>query len=99
MASLGPGALSRELGLNLTQGQGQALRNLARKKAGAIVGWIAIAEAQSLAEAGLAARTAAGWVITPAGEAALEQWRPEVDATDERCVMIPFPSRPPPAGA
>lgn len=82
----------------LSAGQMRALRNLARKKAGAIVGWIAIAEAQSLAEAGLASRTAAGWVITAAGEAALERWRPDADAPDEGCVMIPFPPRPPPAG-
>jgi hypothetical protein len=46
-----------------------ALRNLARKNAGEEVGWIKIADAIALAEAGLARRTAEGWKITPAGAA------------------------------
>jgi hypothetical protein len=54
--------------LTLTDGQLVALRNLSRKKAGAVVGWIDIAEARGLTDLGLAARTGGGWRITPAGE-------------------------------
>ena len=48
-----------------------ALRNLARKNAGEEVGWINIADAIALAEAGLCRRTAEGWKITSDGQALL----------------------------
>jgi hypothetical protein len=48
-----------------------ALRNLARKNAGEEVGWINIADAIALAEAGLCRRTAEGWKITAEGQALL----------------------------
>lgn len=56
----------------LTDAQFEALRNLARKKAGDLVGWIAISEAQELTELGFAARNRSGWQITDAGVSALE---------------------------
>ena len=52
------------------------LRNLADKKAGGDVGWVAIASARELTERGLAARTRNGWRITPTGEAALRREGP-----------------------
>jgi hypothetical protein len=57
--------------LVLTDAQFDALRNLARKKAGDVVGWIAISEAQGLTELGFAARNRSGWQITDAGASAL----------------------------
>jgi hypothetical protein len=53
--------------LKLSDAQLDALRNLSRKKAGAVVGWIAIAEARGLTELGFAVRTPSGWEITDAG--------------------------------
>ncbi len=55
----------------LTPGQLTALRNLARKKAGEKVDWINIADARALTDLDLAERAREGWVITPAGAAAL----------------------------
>ncbi len=55
----------------LPQRQRLALRNLARKNAGEEVGWINIADAIALAEAGLCRRTAEGWKITAEGQALL----------------------------
>jgi hypothetical protein len=57
--------------LVLSDAQIDALRNLARKKAGDVVGWIAIAEARALTELGFATRNRSGWEITDAGVAAL----------------------------
>jgi hypothetical protein len=57
--------------VTLTPGQRVALKNLARKKAGEDVDWINISDARALTELGLAERTGGGWVITPAGTAAL----------------------------
>ncbi len=48
-----------------------ALDNLARKKAGADVDWINIADARALTDRGLAQRSREGWDITAAGLAAL----------------------------
>jgi hypothetical protein len=62
--------------VKLSDRQLDALRNLSRKKAGAEVGWIAIAEARDLTELGFAARKASGWEITAAGAARLEQEHP-----------------------
>ena len=62
--------------MKLSDGQLEALRNLSRKKAGAEVGWIAIAEARDLTELGFAARKASGCEITAAGAAHLEQQQP-----------------------
>ena len=58
--------------LTLTDAQFDALRNLARKKAGDLVGWIAIAEARELTELGFAVRNRSGWQITDAGASALD---------------------------
>lgn len=66
--------------MKLTDSQLDALRNLSRKKSGAEVGWIAIAEARDLTDLGFAARKASGWEITPAGAARLEQEHPDRDA-------------------
>ena len=49
-----------------------ALENLGHKKAGKEVDWINIADARALTDLGLAVRAPAGWVITPAGAAALD---------------------------
>lgn len=51
----------------LSDAQIEALRNLARKKAGEVVGWIGIAEARGLTELGFATRNRSGWQITDAG--------------------------------
>ena len=59
--------------MTLSPGQLDTLRNLSRKKAGAAVGWVAIAEARELTERGLAARNRSGWEITPDGEATLQR--------------------------
>jgi len=68
-----------------------ALRNLARKKAGAAVEWISIAEARELTVLGLAARTRNGWRITSAGEAMLGLERPAGRPDDN---VVPFHSHP-----
>lgn len=57
--------------MTLTSRQLEALRNLARKKAGEVVDWINIADARGLTDLGLAERSREGWDITPEGEAAL----------------------------
>ena len=57
----------------LSQAQFDALSNLARKKAGDEVGWVAIAEARELTDLGFALRTRSGWEITEAGEAVLHE--------------------------
>jgi hypothetical protein len=74
----------------LSGGQLEALRNLALKKAGVEVGWIAITEARELTELGFAERTRSGWQITPAGEAALDLQSPVVDKGDN-IVTVQFP--------
>ena len=51
----------------LSDAQIDALRNLARKKAGEVVGWIGIAEARGLTDLGFATRNRSGWQITDAG--------------------------------
>ena len=81
--------------MTLSPGQLGTLRNLARKKAGAMVGWVDIAEARGLTELGLAARNRSGWEITPEGEAILE--RQSADADIEGGVR--HPSIPPAAQA
>lgn len=57
--------------MTLTPGQLEALKNLARKKAGEAVDWINISDARALTDMGLAERTGGGWIITNAGAAAL----------------------------
>lgn len=69
-APLGP-SLLEDTSLTLSDAQIDALRNLARKKAGDAVGWIAIAEARVLTELGFASRNRSGWEITDAGVTAL----------------------------
>lgn len=63
--------------MTLTPGQFTALKNLARKKEGKDVDWINISDARALTELGFAERTGGGWVITPAGTAALAAPREE----------------------
>jgi hypothetical protein len=58
----------------LSPAQIDALSNLARKKAGDDVGWVAIAQARELTDLGLAVRTRSGWEITDAGETALQDY-------------------------
>ena len=74
--------------MKLSDRQLDALRNLSRKKAGADVGWIAIAEARDLTDLGFAARKASGWEITAAGAARLEQERPAGEAAG---TVVEFP--------
>ena len=74
--------------MKLSDGQLDALRNLSRKKAGAEVGWIAIAEARDLTELGFATRRASGWEITAAGAARLEQEHPSREAVGK---VVEFP--------
>jgi hypothetical protein len=56
---------------DLTPAQLEALRNLARKKAGEPVGFVNIAVSRALTELGLAQRSREGWDITPEGSAYL----------------------------
>jgi hypothetical protein len=55
----------------LTDGQLNALRNLADKHAGAETAFLNISHARQLTELGLAQRSRQGWEITPAGTALL----------------------------
>jgi hypothetical protein len=66
--------------LRLTPGQMDALRNLARKKAGLQVGWIVIADALGLTDLGFAARNRSGWQITAAGAALLTHHEQKVSS-------------------
>ena len=75
--------------MTLSDGQLAALRNLSQKKAGAVVGWIGIAEARDLTELGFAARTAAGWRITPAGEEMLTREAPVTEAPNVVAMQRP----------
>jgi hypothetical protein len=68
--------------LNLSETQLDVLRNLSRKKAGAAVGWIAIAEARGLTELGFAIRNASGWEITDSGELELARHEPRAGSGD-----------------
>jgi hypothetical protein len=81
--------------VRLSEGQLDALRNLAHKRGGELVGWISIPDAQELTELGLAIRTRSGWEITEAGLAALngEAARPPSDGV---VVRPQFGPRPPP---
>ena len=54
---------------DLTSGQLDVLRDLARKKAGESVRYANIADARALTELGLAQRSREGWDITPQGSA------------------------------
>ena len=56
----------------LTEGQREALENLAAKKAGEAVDWINISDAMALARLGLAERTRQGWTISDEGSAMLK---------------------------
>ena len=76
--------------MTLTPAQFETLCNLARKKAGAVVGWVAIAPARELTDLGLAARNRSGWQITAAGEAALDR-RGKIRAVP--APPLPFPPR------
>lgn len=57
--------------MTLTDGQLNALRNLASKQDGREVAFINIAAARALTDLGLAARNGSGWTITPGGTAML----------------------------
>jgi len=56
---------------DLTSGQLEALKDLARKKAGEPVPFVNIANARALTDLGLAERSQEGWDITPEGSAVL----------------------------
>ena len=56
---------------DLTPSQLEALRTLARKKAGEAVGFVNIADSRALTDLGLAQRSREGWDITPEGSAFL----------------------------
>ena len=56
---------------SLTDGQLQALRNLAAKRSGVITAFVNIADARELTALGLAARSRQGWDITAMGLARL----------------------------
>lgn len=64
--------------MHLSEGQLSALHALRSKKAGQEVDWINIADARALTELGLAERNRDGWIITAAGEAALDLLRSAV---------------------
>ena len=76
--------------LTLTDAQFDALRNLARKKAGDQVGWIAIAEARELTELGFAIRDRSGWQITDAGVSALNHLEQHARTPGS---VVAFPAR------
>ena len=76
----------------LSQSQLDALRNLSRKKAGAEVGWIAIAAARALTDLGLAARDRSGWLITAAGEAMLGK-QADAPRPPAQCFQFPVAHR------
>jgi len=80
----------------LSPAQFDALSNLARKKAGDEVGWVAIAQARELTDLGLALRTRSGWEITDAGEAALSG-HAATQPDDSPDAPIPFSPRGHPA--
>lgn len=61
---------------DLTSGQIETLRDLARKKTGEAVGFVNIADARALTELGLAHRSQEGWDITPEGTALLARDAP-----------------------
>ena len=76
--------------MSLSDDQVAALRNLAHKKAGDEVGWIAIEAAQQLTSLGLAIRNPSGWQITAAGEAVLAL-ESETDQDDNTIVALVRP--------
>lgn len=57
----------------LNDGQLAALKNLSRKRDGAMTAFLNIADARQLTELGLAVRSRQGWDITAAGTAYLER--------------------------
>jgi hypothetical protein len=66
----------------LTSAQLESLRALARKKAGAPVGFMNISDARTLTDLGLAERSREGWDITAAGAALLSDLSgPTADST------------------
>lgn len=64
---------------DLSPGQLHALRNLAHKRAGHTTAFVNIADARTLTDLGLAARSHQGWDITDAGAAYLARF----DSGDE----------------
>jgi hypothetical protein len=78
----------------LSQSQLAALRNLSRKKAGADVGWIAIAAARALTDLGLAARERSGWQITAEGEALVDKLDKQGEAPGSPAKCLQFPGAP-----
>jgi hypothetical protein len=75
--------------LVLSTEQLDTLRGLAGKKAGDLVGWTPIAEAQQLTVLGFAARNRSGWQITASGEAVLELQGAESDSDN----VVAMPGR------
>ena len=69
-----------------------ALRNLARKKAGNQVSWIAIAGARELTRLGYAIRNRSGWQITGSGADLIAE-APAVAIPPRQASIIPFHPR------
>jgi hypothetical protein len=67
----------------LTSGQLEALRDLARKKAGVAVRFVNISDARILTDLGLAQRSREGWDITAAGSALLSGQSDPSASTDQ----------------
>lgn len=65
---------------DLSEAELHALRNLARKRAGAETAFLNIAAAQRLTDLGLASRSRQGWDITPEGSAWLARLDPGPEA-------------------
>ena len=76
---------------DITDGELQALRNLAEKQSGRATAFVNIADARQLTNLGLAVRSQQGWEITPAGAAYLK--RAGLDDDDDGSVQS---LRPPP---
>jgi hypothetical protein len=72
---------------DLTEGQLNALRNLAHKQAGDPVPFINISDARALTELGLATRSREGWDITPEGGA----WLAALDRSGGPGGLTPVP--------
>lgn len=67
---------------DLSDGELQALRNLAEKRGGSDTAFVNIADARQLTELGLAIRSRQGWEITEAGVSYLN--RTDAAAKDGR---------------
>lgn len=82
----------------LSEGEFQALRNLAEKQGGSETAFVNIADARQLTDLGLAIRSQQGWDITAAGAAFLNRTdaaagqRPGVAGATTTSTVIPMTS-------